>query len=120
LSLVRCFVTRFPLCRATSAWQVIFLLSAANSFCGPQFPCVRDFLKTFLLRHATLARRNTFLQATANFLRDPQFPQVTSFGSLCHRAARCQPLCRFFHPLTVSLQHFLMNLPMFYFRFHVF
>jgi hypothetical protein len=57
---------------------------------------VHLFKTMFLLHHATLARRDTFLQATANFLQDPQFPWVSSFGSPCHPATRCQPLCCFF------------------------
>jgi hypothetical protein len=82
--------------RLCPAQRVIFLPAVVNSFCGPQFPCVRIFLKTFSLRHATVARRNIFLQVTANFLRDPQSPQVSSSGSPRRPAARCRPQCRFF------------------------
>jgi hypothetical protein len=93
MSLVECFLTKFPLHCATPAQWVIFLPVVADSFRGPQLPWVQIFLKTFLLHPTTLAWQDTFLQAAANFFRDLQFPQVTSFGSPCHPAARCRPLC---------------------------
>jgi hypothetical protein len=43
LSLVKCFLTKFPFCCATPARWVIFLLAvAANSLLAPQFPQVRS------------------------------------------------------------------------------
>jgi hypothetical protein len=50
-----------PLCCATFAQRVIFLLAAANSFCGPKLLWVWILLKTLLLRRAIAAQWDTFL-----------------------------------------------------------
>jgi hypothetical protein len=70
-----CPLRLYSLRRVTPAQRVIFMLSPATSFRGPQFLCVQTFLKTIVLRHAIAARRDTFLQVTANFFRDPQSPR---------------------------------------------
>jgi hypothetical protein len=54
LLLVEYFLTKFPLCHATPAKRVVFLL-VTNSFCCPQFTWVKIFLMMFLLCDATLA-----------------------------------------------------------------